>query len=77
LETDFTAYRDQPYGEFIQKYPETNGTAQRISHQRRVIVRNNQLLPAILEQIESELANDFNTDSDSDDQQNAKFKGIK
>jgi hypothetical protein len=73
LETDVMTYRDQPYGEFIEKHPGTFETAQRISDQYRVIVRNDQLLPAVLEQIGSELANCFSTesDTDSDDQQNA------
>jgi hypothetical protein len=79
LEFDFTAYRDQLYGEFIQKYPGTNVTTQRMSDKCRAIVRNHQLLPALLEQIGSVLANGFNTDSgrDSDDNQNAKFGGVK
>jgi hypothetical protein len=44
-----------------------------------VIARNNQLLPAVLEQIGSELVNGFDVedDSDSDDRQNAKFEGMK
>jgi len=51
LEIGFTAYRDQLCGEFIEKYPGTNVTALRISDQRRVIVRNHKLLPALLEPV--------------------------
>lgn len=75
LEIDFTAYRDQPCGEFAEKYPGTNVTARRISDERRVTVGNHQLLPALLGQTGLQMANGFIMDSDG--QQNAKFEWTK
>jgi hypothetical protein len=49
-------YREKLYRKFMEKYPETNVTAQTISDQCTGIVHNNLLAPAIVEQIRSELA---------------------
>lgn len=59
METDLTAYRNQLHQKFMEKYPTVNVSAQRISDQRRAIMRNN-LIPAMtLAQIKSDVRNEL------------------
>lgn len=55
LETDMTTYRQQLHELFTQQYPEVTVSEQRISDQRRVIVRNKLLSQDILNQLRDDV----------------------
>ncbi|XP_045492418.1 uncharacterized protein LOC123691877 [Colias croceus] len=55
LETDFTIYRKQLHELFTQEYPEINVSEQRISDQRRTIVRNKLLDQETLNRLKEEV----------------------
>lgn len=56
LETDSTMYCRKLYDNFVQKYPHLKVSSQRISDQRRVIIRNKLLSENVLENIKREVA---------------------
>ncbi|XP_063899231.1 uncharacterized protein LOC135119187 [Helicoverpa armigera] len=55
LETDMTTYRQQLHELFTRQYPEINVTEQRISDQRRAIIRNKLLSQAEIEKLKEEV----------------------
>lgn len=59
LETDMTTYRTRLYDEFTKKYPQIQVNVQRVSDQRRVIIRNGLIpevkLNALKKEVEQEL----------------------
>ena len=59
LETDFTGYRDHLCEEFKKQYPYLEVTAQRISDQRRAIVRNNLIEPQVLNKIRADVTTEL------------------
>ncbi|KAL0841160.1 hypothetical protein ABMA28_014906 [Loxostege sticticalis] len=63
LETDLTQYRPMLLQRFLEKYPDANVSEQRLSDQRRAIVRNKFLSDAEIDQIKHEVqsALDVNT----------------
>lgn len=59
LETDFTTYRQQMHQKFIEKYKNTEITEQRISDQKRFIIRNKRLSDEELKIIRDEVAKEI------------------
>ncbi|CAK1582520.1 unnamed protein product [Parnassius mnemosyne] len=55
LETDMTTYRQQLHERFTRQYPEISVTEQRISDQRRTIVRNKLLPQEVIDQLKEEV----------------------
>ncbi|XP_026323226.1 uncharacterized protein LOC113232673 [Hyposmocoma kahamanoa] len=54
LETNMTTYRPQLHELFVRQYPEVTVSEQRLSDQRRAIIRNKLLSQEILEQLKQE-----------------------
>ncbi|CAK1579245.1 unnamed protein product [Parnassius mnemosyne] len=59
LETDLTTYRTLLHQKFTEQYPGINVSEQRLSDQRRVIVRNKLLSNEILSRLQEEVRNIF------------------
>ncbi|XP_050561144.1 uncharacterized protein LOC126912570 [Spodoptera frugiperda] len=65
LETDMTIYRKVLHELFCRQYPDVNVSEQRISDQRRTIVRNNLLSPQIIDQIKEEIRQQLEAESEN------------
>lgn len=63
LETELTTYRHLLHREFIQQYPNCQVSEQRLSDQRRVIVRNKLLSDEIIQKIKDEVQHQLNIDT--------------